>query len=260
VWLVDTTDEGPLVVRLMADPRRVEMEVALIARCRRAGIPVAEVLWSSDGPEPAMVQRRSAGTRLADVDPPPALLHDVVAVLRSIHTVPLPGGFGSLRSDLSGTTTRLSEWFSGRVALEVSAIPEADADRALLDRAVVTLERSETLLDDQETGLAHGDFQPENILVSGGKVTAVLDWEAAKAGPPALDFGWWDWWQTGFGTPWGTEALLDAYGVEDRDAVDALRELVVVRVWSRELTAAIRSGDVHRRTRSRRGLLDALAR
>ena len=45
----------------------------------------------------------------------------------------------------------------------------------------------------QSPGLIHGDFSGANVLVraadGGAEVAAVLDWEYALSGPPALDFG-----------------------------------------------------------------------
>lgn len=37
--------------------------------------------------------------------------------------------------------------------------------------------------------LVHGDFNPTNILVDGGKITAVVDWEFAHVGTPYMDIG-----------------------------------------------------------------------
>jgi aminoglycoside phosphotransferase (APT) family kinase protein len=38
--------------------------------------------------------------------------------------------------------------------------------------------------------LVHGDFNPANFLYSGGKVTALIDWENARVGDPREDLGW----------------------------------------------------------------------
>jgi aminoglycoside phosphotransferase (APT) family kinase protein len=40
-----------------------------------------------------------------------------------------------------------------------------------------------------DRAIGHGDFQPFNILVADGKVTAVLDWVNAAVGDPAMDVG-----------------------------------------------------------------------
>lgn len=37
--------------------------------------------------------------------------------------------------------------------------------------------------------LVHGDFNPSNILIHDGKVSAVLDWEFAMSGSPYMDIG-----------------------------------------------------------------------
>ena len=38
--------------------------------------------------------------------------------------------------------------------------------------------------------IVHGDYHPGNVLSERGKVTAVIDWEAAMLGPPAYDVGY----------------------------------------------------------------------
>jgi aminoglycoside phosphotransferase (APT) family kinase protein len=40
------------------------------------------------------------------------------------------------------------------------------------------------------TVLVHGDFKPGNLLLDGGTVSAVLDWETAHLGDPHEDLGW----------------------------------------------------------------------
>ena len=76
-------------------------------------------------------------------------------------------------------------------------------------------------------------MQPHNILVGDdGRVCGVLDWEAAKSGPPAFDFGWWDWYGRHRSTPWPTERLLERYG-DVPDDTDELRRLVVLRIETR---------------------------
>ena len=47
----------------------------------------------------------------------------------------------------------------------------------------------ETLLGaTSRLGIVHGDFGTGNILVSGSRITGVIDWEAARCGaPPVLD-------------------------------------------------------------------------
>jgi aminoglycoside phosphotransferase (APT) family kinase protein len=41
----------------------------------------------------------------------------------------------------------------------------------------------------EQPSLTHGDFNPTNILIHNGQVSAVLDWEYAHAGTPYMDIG-----------------------------------------------------------------------
>jgi aminoglycoside phosphotransferase (APT) family kinase protein len=259
VWLVDSASAGPLVVRFLADGRRREMEVALLQRVAASGVPVAEVLWSAADPVPVMVQRHLRGELLADVEPTDALCRSVAEVLRSIHETPIGGGHGNLDPDLRGEDDRLSTWFTARVEVEAGATRAhlSPPDAALVDDHLARLRGAARLLDAQPSGLAHGDVQPFNVLVEGDRVTGVVDWEAAKAGPPAFDFGWWDWFSAARSTPWPTDLLLVHYDPEhrlDRDELAHLRRLVVTRVWLRELLTAASRRDEARADAARRGL------
>ncbi|MCP4634508.1 MAG: phosphotransferase, partial [candidate division Zixibacteria bacterium] len=40
-----------------------------------------------------------------------------------------------------------------------------------------------------ENHLVHGDFNPTNILINGGEVSGVLDWEWSHSGIPYMDIG-----------------------------------------------------------------------
>lgn len=41
--------------------------------------------------------------------------------------------------------------------------------------------------------LVHGDFGPDNVLLAGRAVVAVLDWEFAHLGDPVEDLAWCEW-------------------------------------------------------------------
>ena len=264
VWLVESSAAGAVVVRFLADGGRREMEVALLVRAAAAGVPVAEVLWTAASPRPVIVQRRLPGRLLVDVEASDALCRSVAEAFRAIHELPVDGGFGNLGPELRGEDAQLSTWLTGRVEQEVEAVRSsmpAD-DQGIVDDALGLLVSSAGLLDSLPGGLAHGDLQPSNLLVEGDQVSGILDWEAAKAGPPAFDFGWWDWFGSAFSTPWPTDRLLAHYdpdGRIDRAELATVRRLVVCRVWLRELLAAHRNGDEARAGAARRGLLHVAA-
>lgn len=41
--------------------------------------------------------------------------------------------------------------------------------------------------------IVHGDFGPQNMLLDGTRVTALLDWEFAHRGDPIEDLAWCEW-------------------------------------------------------------------
>lgn len=206
VWFV-STPSVEVVVRFLASGDRLAMEQRLLRVAAAAGLPVAEVLWAELEPAPVLVHRRLAGRMLHDVDPTDDMCRSVAETLRAIHALPIEAGFGNLTAELRGEADRMSTWFLPGLT---------DDERDLLDR--------------QAPGMVHGDIQPSNLLIGDDdRVSGVLDWEAAKSGPPAFDFGWWDWYSGHFPTPWTTEQLLERYG-EVPDGTDELRRLVVRRI------------------------------
>lgn len=46
--------------------------------------------------------------------------------------------------------------------------------------------------------LVHGGFGYDNVLLDGGKVSAVLDWQDARFGDPLFDVAYLDFWPSGF--------------------------------------------------------------
>ena len=41
--------------------------------------------------------------------------------------------------------------------------------------------------------IVHGDFGPQNVLIEGGGITALVDWEFAHVGQPVEDLAWAEW-------------------------------------------------------------------
>jgi fructosamine-3-kinase len=76
---------------------------------------------------------------------------------------------------------------------------------ALLERAFA---RCLPRLDAIPVALLHGDLGNPNVLVEGGRVTALIDWEDALAGDPVFDLAGWG---TFVGNHERREALLEGY-------------------------------------------------
>jgi hypothetical protein len=81
-----------------------------------------------------------------------------------------------------------------RSAVKSSSATSVDAAAALLAPARAEALRAVShrvaaIVNDLPHGFAHGDFFEGNLLVEGGKLVGVVDWDAAGAGrPPLLDF------------------------------------------------------------------------
>jgi len=78
-----------------------------------------------------------------------------------------------------------ADQWSHRVASVLSARDRGRLD-ALIRAAVVLLARRPRVL-------AHGDLAPVNMLVRGGRLSGLIDLEAARVADPLYDAAWFDW-------------------------------------------------------------------
>lgn len=256
------TDRGSMVVRL-ADPGRArfELETELLRRCAEEGIAkVAKVLHTGiedaadgDGEHgvAVMVQERAPGEPLRQyagrrgAEAAAAAVSRAGEALFAVHQLRTEG-FGSLTRGLRGRADRLGDWFIDSLAGKAAAARAIDPDAGhVVDRAMELLAGHRPLLEAERPGLVHGDFSPDNVLVDDdGRITAIVDWEAAKSGPAELDIGWWDCFFDEPLTPTGR--LVEGYercAVFDRPKLTALRHLTVVRVMIGHFTWTLSVGD-----------------
>jgi aminoglycoside phosphotransferase (APT) family kinase protein len=239
-WAFDAVIDGsqgpirlPLLMRrepvsgVVDTPRDVEF--ALLRLLGRTDLPVARVYALDDGrrlERSAMVVDRLPGRAhrgvLRDTDP-----LDIGERARLDVAAALPALLARVhRLDLD-------EWGLSQVL----PVP-ADPARAELDHWVAELDRVELephpglreviawlsghLPSPVPCRLVHGDFRPANVLVGGGRVTALLDWELAHLGDPHDDLGWYTcsvyrrehfidgrWELEDFLRSWSTESGVD---------------------------------------------------
>ncbi len=81
--------------------------------------------------------------------------------------------------------------FGNRESFVLSMLERADVCAWIGPKTAAALRRidAEQEPDPDEPRLVHGDFNPTNILVHEGEVTAILDWEFSHAGSPYMDIG-----------------------------------------------------------------------
>jgi aminoglycoside phosphotransferase (APT) family kinase protein len=185
-----TTGDGAraLILRSSSvdDPNAgMELEAASQRAAAQAGAPVATVLAASDDPAALgmryMISERLAGEtiprrilRASSLADRAALLDDCAVALAAVH--------GSDRASVAGldNVDQLELWTA---QLDALGQPSAAYELGL-----------RWLADNKPAGtavtLVHGDFRLGNLMVDGGRLTAVLDWELVHAGDPLEDLAW----------------------------------------------------------------------
>ncbi len=179
-------------------PRAVEF--ALLEALQGTGVPAPRVHALDDGTlfgRPAMVVDRLRGSAhraaLRGTDPlglgnagRSALARSLPEVLAAVHTVDVEGlGLDDVlgKPPVDPAAHELERWVAELDRVELEPQPGLRFVAAWLeDNLPVPVDRPR---------LVHGDFRPANVLVDGGRLEALLDWELAHLGDPHDDLGWY---------------------------------------------------------------------
>lgn len=185
-------------------------EYAPLVALHRAGVrlpqpfalePTGKVL---DGP--FIVFEKKSGGLIGNNFQAPApnerIAADVAAALAQVHRTPrevLPGLRGSDMDCVAQARSEIDKSRADWVALKRS-LPLMDAAfdwlYAHVDWAA------------GEQAVVHGDYNFNNILIDGERVSAIVDWEFLHLGNPAADLGWFHYGATGI---CGWEKFLQLY-------------------------------------------------
>jgi aminoglycoside phosphotransferase (APT) family kinase protein len=183
---------GDYIVRV--HPRggatRLQREAALLRDLpagTRAPVPIAA------GPAPWgewMVTQRIPGQELSRawgrlrVAERHRAITELALALKVLHAVPAP--LDGPAGDPDECPHALPIDVLAGLLANAAALP--GVDRGVMAAAADRLASVADALDDQPTTLIHGDLHPENVLVGDdGRLTGVIDFEWARAGPPDLD-------------------------------------------------------------------------
>ena len=180
----------------------IEREFHLLQALHAAGFPVAKPLWVTASPPPGVDANFCIMEKLSGSPPgsflggasqlPEPLLLDLAALLARLHSIGLDQFSDyiekfeapQLHTDTVESCYRrtVADW--KRYTKEVDHLP-SPVVAYLFD----WLERN-TPHDTRPPVLIHSDYGIHNVLARDGRVTAVLDWEAAMFGAPEQDLAW----------------------------------------------------------------------
>lgn len=201
VFFAQLADGQECVARVATHPEHdLARELWAAEQCRALGVPVPEVLAADTAPAggapPYAILRRSPGVPAHVVSlagPERAAVFEQLGTHAArIHSIALPG-FGDLRpgpNGYAGSQPSLGAWVVQQVEQLLARLPREtlppEQARSLLARF-----RSERdVLDRPAAVLVHGDYRFKNLLRDGPRVAAILDFEMAMAGDPAMDLAW----------------------------------------------------------------------
>lgn len=198
-------------------------EHKIISALAGSAVPVATTVGlcsDSDVNEaPFYVMEYVAGPVLHDADVTRTLSEDeryslglhVVDVLAQLHQIdPDDVGLGDLGRKEAYLARQLKRWNKQWEASKTHEIPAMDETSRLL---------AERMPEQVGATIVHGDYRLGNMIVGGGKILAVLDWELCTLGDPLADVGYLlnSWIQPGEAE--GDLAATAAGGFPDRDVL-----------------------------------------
>lgn len=176
-------------------------EFALLKALQHTTIPAPAVRWLDDSgaqlSRPTMIGDRYEGSAhravLRDRNPLKLtaeqrgdLARQMCDVLAALHCLDVADlGLSGLfdRPAPSPAAYELHRWVAELDAVELEPQPGL--------RLCVDWLRDNIPAPPQRIVLVHGDFRPANVLVSGGQLSVLLDWELAHLGDPLDDLGWY---------------------------------------------------------------------
>jgi len=159
-------------------------EVAILRLLITAGLPVSEPVWVDSRntfQEPALVLEYIDGEPITRPEDEADWAHQMAGFLVSLHALPINPDVSALLEDNRAAIHR--KYSSVTAAQSFSTL--VDADR--IWRAGVDAFTDAPIGD---TAILHNDLWLGNILWTGQKLKAVIDWEGASLGDPIWDLAY----------------------------------------------------------------------
>jgi aminoglycoside phosphotransferase (APT) family kinase protein len=159
--------DGDLVLRLfpIGNERARDRETLAMRTASVAGLPVPDIVMTSAvADHPAVLMTLAPGATVvtalgADAERAGEIGRKLGELLGRINEIPAPAGLAPADAWLDRAGPSLAP-----LRDRLAALPHADR-------------------------LLHLDFHPENVLMEGDAITAVIDWPNTLPGPPHIDLG-----------------------------------------------------------------------
>ena len=184
-WAFATAAHGDLFAQIdRGGPQLIERppQAPLMRAAAEAGVPVPAVVAAGDeddvlGAGWTVVQAVSGTTDPGEIltgdAPPEQLLDSIAEALAAVHRMPADDQLAPAVDDPLAMLRGLYDALDEPHPVFELAFRALQTDRPVARRTLV-----------------HGDYRLGNLMVDGGRVTAVLDWEGAHLGDPTEDLGW----------------------------------------------------------------------
>jgi aminoglycoside phosphotransferase (APT) family kinase protein len=192
-YMVDAEMEGERVEGVLRlpppgarplGPADVMRQARIMSALGAAGLPAPRILASNEQPDldgrPFVVMEKVAGVRIEETVKtiaPRTLLESSFATIRAVHALPAEAT-GLAGEEPFGPKEEVSRWQALRARAPEDLVARGGELEARLLRALPA---------PRPPRLVHGDYHLGNLLFSGERVVAILDWEIAELGQPALD-------------------------------------------------------------------------
>lgn len=157
-----------------------------LALCEDAGVTGASFFVMER--VPGVLVDDAAGAARLDSEPRARAGHAVAEALAALHEVdPVVAGLGEMARGEDHAARQLRRWSHQWEACRTRELPLVEEVGERLGA---------TIPAQPQTTLVHGDYTPNNLLMSpAGEVAAILDWELWTLGDPIADLAWLSiWW------------------------------------------------------------------
>lgn len=220
-----STGKGSIILRISrSEHPSFETEEWAIRQCQALGLPVPKVLYVDqervDGQSLSFsVETKLPGESLDDLlrhgklskGQLSGVLRQAGELLARIHTIKIEG-FGGIDKEGKGEFRSFADYMKDKIKKAKRLFEVAEKIKVNpgdISEAIKIIDSHRDFYGSvKESVLLHNDYSPKHILVEGGRITGLIDFETVIAGSPLLEFTRWEYY---FGEDYPLKLLLDGY-------------------------------------------------